>query len=279
MSSGSIVLRQAPDLRCGGAGSNDMAAQFWKMTFRTLMRPIVLAIAIVTVSPTLAVAQSLGRWGGWNDYGDGWQGVKPRRTEPRAPASPDASRYPDAFPAYLDGGPRPAITPMAPDRVAFSNVEKPGTILIDTENRRLYFTLSHNDAYEYPISVGREGFTWTGTETISRIAAWPDWYPPEEMRQRDPRLPIKMEGGIRNPLGAVALFLGNTLYRIHGTNDRKTIGIAASSGCFRMLNEHAVHLASLASVGTTVKVLPRLPPPKTSEDRSTVQKNPTSSKS
>ncbi|MGB4866183.1 MAG: L,D-transpeptidase [Hyphomicrobium sp.] len=256
-----------------------MAAQFWNMTFRTFMRPIVLAIAIVAVSPTLAGAQSLGRWGGWNDYGDGWQGVKPRRTEPRAPASPDASRYPDAFPAYLDGGPRPAITPMAPDRVAFSNVEKPGTILIDTENRRLYFTLSHNDAYEYPISVGREGFTWTGTETISRIAAWPDWYPPEEMRQRDPRLPIKMEGGIRNPLGAVALFLGNTLYRIHGTNDRKTIGIAASSGCFRMLNEHAVHLASLASVGTTVKVLPRLPPPKTSEDRSTVQKNPTSSKS
>ena len=167
----------------------------------------------------------------------------------------------EAFPPLMDGGPRPIIKPLPPPRVYFANTEKPGTILIDTARRKLYFTLAANEAYEYPISVGRDGFRWTGTETVSRIAEWPDWYPPREMLQRDPRLPVKMSGGLRNPLGAVALFLGNSLYRIHGTNDAKTIGLAASSGCFRMLNEHAAHLAFLATVGTTVKVLPHLSVP------------------
>ena len=113
----------------------------------------------------------------------------------------------------------------------------------------LYFILSPTEAYQYPISVGREGFSWTGTEVISRKQEWPDWHPPEEMIARDPRLPDKMTGGIKNPLGAMALYLGNTLYRIHGTNDPKSIGRAASSGCFRMLNEHVLHLATLAGAG------------------------------
>ena len=112
----------------------------------------------------------------------------------------------------------------------------------------LYFILSPTEAYQYPISVGREGFSWTGTEVISRKQEWPDWHPPKEMIARDPRLPDKMTGGIKNPLGALALYLGNTLYRIHGTNDPKSIGRAASSGCFRMMNEHVLHLASLAGV-------------------------------
>lgn len=220
----------------------------------------VIVLAIVYSGG--AGAQSLGRWGGWNDYGDGWQGSE-RTPKIRTPQN---FGFQDAFPPLMDGGPRPRIEPLEPARVAFSNTEPTGTILIDTQGRKLYFTLSSKEAYEYPISVGREGFTWTGTETISRIAAWPDWYPPKEMLQRDPRLPVKMLGGIRNPLGAVALFLGNSLYRIHGTNDAKTIGLAASSGCFRMLNEHAVHLASLATVGTTVKVLPHVTTPDTSEE-------------
>ena len=125
----------------------------------------------------------------------------------------------------------------------------------------MYYVLNSDEAYDYPISVGREGFTWTGTETISRIAEWPDWHPPKEMLERDPKLPELMYGGIKNPLGAIALFLGNSLYRIHGTNDPKTIGYAASSGCFRMMNEHALHLATLAKVGTVVKVLPRVEAP------------------
>src|SRR5262249_3031286 len=112
----------------------------------------------------------------------------------------------------------------------------------------------------YPISVGREGFNWAGAEKISRIADWPDWHPPEEMRGRDPRLPEKMSGGIRNPLGAKALYLGNSLYRIHGTNDSRSIGPAASPGCFRMLNGHVVDLASRVEIGTIVTVVRRLPP-------------------
>jgi lipoprotein-anchoring transpeptidase ErfK/SrfK len=133
------------------------------------------------------------------------------------------------------------------------------SIVIDTGGRKLYFILSDNRAFEYAISVGRDGFNWTGTETVSRKQAWPDWYPPAEMRERDPTLPEKMTGGIKNPLGAVALYLGTSLYRIHGTNDVKSIGQAASSGCFRMLNAAVLHLASVTQIGTTVTVVEALP--------------------
>src|SRR5262249_61657416 len=123
------------------------------------------------------------------------------------------------------------------------------------------YVLPEKRAYRYPISVGREGFNWTGTESISRKQAWPDWYPPAEMRERDAKLPEKMTGGLKNPLGAMALYLGDTVYRIHGTNDGKSIGRAASSGCFRMLNAHVLHLASIAQIGTTVNVVASLPRP------------------
>jgi lipoprotein-anchoring transpeptidase ErfK/SrfK len=119
---------------------------------------------------------------------------------------------------------------------------------------------SETEALHYPISVGREGFTWTGTETISRKNAWPDWNPPDEMRARDWRLPEKMSGGVKNPLGAMALYLGSSLYRIHGTNDPKSIGRAASSGCFRMLNGHIVDLSGRVELGVTVQVVRSLPP-------------------
>lgn len=167
----------------------------------------------------------------------------------------DASVQGEAFPPIMDGGPRPMIQPVAPRRVRYANHEAANTIVVDSDSKKLYLTLGPNEAYEYPISVGREGFTWSGSEKISRIADWPDWHPPAEMRARDPKLPEKMYGGIKNPLGAKALFLGNTLYRIHGTNDPKTIGYAASSGCIRMLNEHVVHLAGQVGIGTTVRVM------------------------
>lgn len=233
------------------------------------------AVVAVIALATPVTAQDLGLWGGWNDNGHGWQGgdSKKRRKEQGGYFSPYSYTPPDfggtfesnpplrAYPALLDGGPRPVIGPEAPPLVAFANSEPAGTILIDTAGRQLYFTVNAQQAFAYPISVGREGFTWTGSETISRIAEWPDWHPPKEMRERDPKLPEKMTGGIRNPLGATAIYLGNSLYRIHGTNDAKTIGQAASSGCFRMHNKHIVHLASLASVGATVKVVPRLAAP------------------
>jgi lipoprotein-anchoring transpeptidase ErfK/SrfK len=174
-----------------------------------------------------------------NDYGDGWgYGDDYRRA-----------------PITRSGGARPAIAPEAPPKVAFHSNFVASSIVIDSQGRMLYFILSPTEAYQYPISVGREGFSWTGTEVISRKQEWPDWHPPKEMIARDPRLPDKMTGGLKNPLGALALYLGNTLYRIHGTNDPTSIGRAASSGCFRMMNEHVLHLASIANVGTPVTVL------------------------
>jgi lipoprotein-anchoring transpeptidase ErfK/SrfK len=162
------------------------------------------------------------------------------------------------YPAFLEGGARPSISPSEPGTVAFTGYAR-GSIVIDTSGRSLYYVTSATSAYKYPISVGREGFTWRGVETVSRVQSWPDWRPPAEMRKRDPNLPEVMTGGLNNPLGAKALYLGGTLYRIHGTNDSRTIGYAASSGCFRMMNSHVVHLAGVAGVGTTVHVLDRLP--------------------
>jgi lipoprotein-anchoring transpeptidase ErfK/SrfK len=162
-------------------------------------------------------------------------------------------------PITRSGGARPTILPVAPPKVAFRSNFAPNSIVIDSGGRSLYYVLSATEAYQYPISVGREGFSWTGTEVISRQQAWPDWHPPKEMIARDPRLPDKMTGGLKNPLGALALYLGNTLYRIHGTNEPKSIGRAASSGCFRMMNENVLHLASLAKVGTPVTVVKQLP--------------------
>jgi lipoprotein-anchoring transpeptidase ErfK/SrfK len=158
----------------------------------------------------------------------------------------------------MDGGARPPIAPIAPQRVSFQSRYAPGTIIIDTAGRQLLLTQDGGTALRYAISVGREGFSWTGEEKISRIADWPDWYPPAEMRERDPKLPEKMTGGLRNPLGAKALYLGNTLYRIHGTNDAKSIGRASSSGCFRMLNGNVIDLAARVGVGTKVVVVSNL---------------------
>jgi lipoprotein-anchoring transpeptidase ErfK/SrfK len=170
------------------------------------------------------------------------------------------------------GGGRPIIVPQAPPIVAFTHDYPLNSIVIDVGGRRLYYVLPDGGAYEYAISVGREGFNWTGTEVVSRKQEWPDWHPPAEMRERDRALPVKMTGGLNNPLGAMALYLGETLYRIHGTNDAKSIGRAASSGCFRMLNAHILHLASIAEIGTQVAVVASLPAqPRISEAPAVVQ--------
>jgi lipoprotein-anchoring transpeptidase ErfK/SrfK len=160
-----------------------------------------------------------------------------------------------SYPKYMDGGEKPDIAPEKPPVVYLDNDEQPGTIIVDTNGRQLYYVLPGKQAYAYPISVGRVGFTWTGTERISRIASWPSWTPPPEMRQRQPGLPITVSGGLINPLGAKALYLGNSIYRIHGTNNERSIGRASSSGCFRMMNGHVIHLASHARVGTKVRVV------------------------
>lgn len=139
-------------------------------------------------------------------------------------------------------------------RVKFTGVHKPGSVVISTKRRKLWYVLHDGDAIEYGIGVGRLGFTWGGKQRISRKAKWPAWVPPAEMRKRQPGLPRRMEGGPRNPLGARALYLGNTLYRIHGTNQAHTIGQAMSSGCIRMMNSDVVDLYNRVPIGATVYV-------------------------
>jgi lipoprotein-anchoring transpeptidase ErfK/SrfK len=144
--------------------------------------------------------------------------------------------------------------------VALETREAPGTVIIDTGNTTLYYVLGQNRAIRYGVGVGREGFTWSGTQTISRKAEWPDWHPPAEMIARQPYLPRFMAGGPGNPLGARAMYLGSSEYRIHGTNDPSTIGKFVSSGCIRLTNEDVADLFSRVDVGTRVVVLPKNSP-------------------
>lgn len=221
-------------------------------------------ILLVLLACSAAPAHAQFRWNG--DGTVEWVGPDRRYIPPQAlarPSGPSPFAVAPLPPAdeVRDGGPRPDIQPLAPPVVAFPHAYPASSIVIDVQARQLYFVLPGNVAFAYQISVGREGFGWTGTEAVARKQAWPDWHPPAEMRQRDPRLPVKMTGGIDNPLGAMALYLGNTLYRIHGTNDEKTLGQAASSGCFRMMNAGVLHLASITEIGTKVHVVEALAPP------------------
>jgi lipoprotein-anchoring transpeptidase ErfK/SrfK len=139
--------------------------------------------------------------------------------------------------------------------VNYATRESPGTVVVDTANTYLYYVLGGGKAVRYGIGVGREGFTWSGVKSIERKAEWPDWVPPAEMIARQPYLPRWMAGGPGNPLGARALYLGGSLYRIHGTNQPSTIGHQVSSGCIRMLNEDVTDLYSRVGIGTKVVVL------------------------
>jgi lipoprotein-anchoring transpeptidase ErfK/SrfK len=164
-------------------------------------------------------------------------------------------------PAVTDEGDG-ASTGVLPERlrrtvVAFNTREAPGTVIIDTGNTALYYVLGQGQAIRYGVGVGREGFTWAGTQTISRKAEWPDWHPPAQMIARQPYLPRFMAGGPGNPLGARAMYLGSSEYRIHGTNDPTTIGKFVSSGCIRLTNEDVADLFSRVDVGTRVVVLPK----------------------
>jgi lipoprotein-anchoring transpeptidase ErfK/SrfK len=141
--------------------------------------------------------------------------------------------------------------------VALDTREAPGTVIVDTGNTALYFVLGQGRAIRYGVGVGREGFTWSGVQTISRKAEWPDWHPPAQMIARQPYLPRFMAGGPGNPLGARAMYLGSSDYRIHGTNDPSTIGKFVSSGCIRLTNEDVADLFSRVDVGTRVVVLPK----------------------
>jgi len=144
--------------------------------------------------------------------------------------------------------------------VAYATTEPAGTIIIDTAHTFLYLVLGQGRALRYGIGVGRSGFTWSGTERISRMSKWPDWHPPNQMIARQPYLPRFTAGGEGNPMGARALYLGDTEYRIHGTNQPATIGHFVSSGCIRLTNEDVEDLYTRVGIGTRVVVLPGSPP-------------------
>jgi len=139
--------------------------------------------------------------------------------------------------------------------VAYDTTYKRGTVIVVTGTKSLYYVLGKGRAVKYRVATAKEGFEWAGTHKVSRKVEWPDWRPPEQMRQRRPELPAFMEGGPDNPLGARAIYLGSSLYRIHGTNEPSSIGRSASSGCIRMLNEAVTELYSHVKVGDTVIVM------------------------
>jgi lipoprotein-anchoring transpeptidase ErfK/SrfK len=157
---------------------------------------------------------------------------------------------------------------LLPDRlrrvvVALDTSEAPGTIIIDSGNTVLYYVLGQGRAVRYAVGVGREGFGWSGMQTVSRKAEWPDWYPPAEMIARQPYLPRFVAGGPTNPLGARAMYLGSSPYRIHGTNDPSSIGRFVSSGCIRLTNEDVIDLFDRVNVGAKVVVLSKNSRPET----------------
>jgi len=171
---------------------------------------------------------------------------------------PEPATPPQPLPQASAPEPNSATMPEQLRRqvVAYDSREAPGTIVIDTPNTYLYLVLGGGKALRYGIGVGREGFTWSGVRQIDRKVEWPDWIPPAEMIARQPYLPRFMAGGPGNPLGARAMYLGGTLYRIHGTSDPSSIGRHVSSGCIRMLNADAIDLYDRAPLGAKVVVLP-----------------------
>lgn len=162
--------------------------------------------------------------------------------------------------ALFDFGParqgdgRPQATAAPRETVAFTSRYAPGTIVVSTNERRLYYVLGNHQAIRYGVGVGRPGFEWSGTRYVSYKREWPDWTPPPQMLRRRPDLPRHMQGGVENPLGARAMYLGGSLYRIHGSNEPETIGQAVSSGCIRMTNDDVVDLYERVRVGARVVV-------------------------
>jgi lipoprotein-anchoring transpeptidase ErfK/SrfK len=193
-----------------------------------------LAAAVIIGAPASAFAQSYA---------------------PNAPVNYPASVFAPVM--HDDTAGLDDASPLRRQVVPYATSEGPGTIVIDTPHTFLYLVLGNGKALRYGIGVGREGFTWAGTQTISRKAEWPDWYPPSEMIARQPYLPRFVAGGPNNPLGARALYLGHSEYRIHGTNDPATIGHHVSSGCIRLTNEDVTDLFGRVGVGTKVVVLPQ----------------------
>ncbi|GLK74761.1 hypothetical protein GCM10008171_00130 [Methylopila jiangsuensis] len=192
----------------------------------------------------------------YEDYEDAYGDPYESRAPQVRPMQPRYAGPPSGAGATAAPQTRRGLDPkFARATVPYRGPEEPGTIVINTSERFLYLVQADGTAIRYGVGVGKEGFSWKGVETISNKREWPDWRPPAEMRQRRPELPVFMPGGPNNPLGARALYLGSTLYRIHGSNEPWSIGRAVSSGCIRMTNEDVTDLYDRVGVGTKVKVM------------------------
>jgi lipoprotein-anchoring transpeptidase ErfK/SrfK len=166
---------------------------------------------------------------------------------------PLTGRVVDVTPSNASG--RAAATPIPRETVNYIGPHRPGTIVVNAKERRLYLVMDGGKALKYGVGVGRPGFEWGGSKTVTRKQEWPSWTPPAQMIKRRPDLPRFMPGGPENPMGARAMYLGSSLYRIHGSNEPETIGQAVSSGCIRMLNDDVIDLYTRVRVGTQVVVV------------------------
>jgi lipoprotein-anchoring transpeptidase ErfK/SrfK len=225
-----------------------LSTQHWRLAVSALAATILSGAQILSSAP--ASAQPLAMNDTGFPFGSIFQQVVREPAQQANPyqANPEESLT-EETPGVIDERFRRRI-------VAYNSNEAPGTIVIDTPHTYLYYVLGQGRAIRYGIGVGRDGFTWAGTQSIARKQEWPDWHPPAEMIERQPYLPRFMAGGPGNPLGARAMYLGNTMYRIHGTNAPQTIGQRVSSGCIRLTNEDVEDLFNRVTIGTKVVVLP-----------------------
>jgi lipoprotein-anchoring transpeptidase ErfK/SrfK len=218
----------------------------------TESRVFACSLAIGTVLALGATAQAQSDqerfYGGGPRYGTPYSNYS--NPYSRQSPNPYSNSYSNPY-----SNPYSSASPIPKTMVSFNAGYAPGTIIINTTERRLYYVMGGGQALRYGIGVGRIGFTWAGATRVSAKREWPDWTPPAEMVRRRPELPRHMKGGIDNPLGARAMYLGSSLYRIHGSNEPETIGQAVSSGCFRMTNDDVVDLYGRVSVGAKVIVL------------------------
>jgi lipoprotein-anchoring transpeptidase ErfK/SrfK len=195
-----------------------------------------IIVGLVAALFTLSMAAPVSAAAFYNPYTNSWEEVGAiSRPEPKVSK-------------------RSRTNPVPKEIVSYDSSYKPGTIVVETSERRLYLVLDDGKALRYGVGVGRDGFRWSGTHRITRTAEWPGWTPPPAMRKRVPDLPAFMPGGPNNPLGARALYIGSTLYRIHGTSEPWTIGQAVSSGCIRMVNDDVIDLYNRVKVGALVVV-------------------------
>jgi lipoprotein-anchoring transpeptidase ErfK/SrfK len=213
---------------------------------RTVFAALAGLVSAVALSASPAVAQTYDRYG----Y-DRYAAYSPEATYAAYSVDPLTGQALSAD----DQEYRAQASPTPRQLVQFDPRYAPGTIIISTEERRLYYVTARGEAIQYAVGVGRPGFEWSGTRSVTAKKEWPSWTPPAEMLRRRPDLPRHMEGGLDNPLGARAMYLGGTLYRIHGSNEPETIGQAVSSGCIRMTNEDVIDLYNRVKLGTKVVVL------------------------